>query len=134
MRAGYRRVLLASLGELAGVALGLDRVERSTYAERFADGGFGGTDDDLAGLMGYAMRQAARELEARGWRSATLAAELDRIVNARTRARQAEAHDKRTEAIRLREAGEKVSHIARTLGRTERWVYDVLPENLKRRR
>lgn len=61
-------------------------------------------------------------------------AELHRIVNARTVKRQATSRALRDEAERLRRAGEKIAYIARKLGRSERWVYEVLPKDLKQRR
>lgn len=62
------------------------------------------------------------------------AAELDHITGARSRANAARAAVLRQRLIDLRTAGEKISYIATTLGRTERWVYLNLPENMKPRR
>jgi hypothetical protein len=61
-------------------------------------------------------------------------AERERVFNARTRKRQETAADKRAEAIRRYQAGEPVKTIALDLRRSERWVYGVIPENMKRRR
>lgn len=61
-------------------------------------------------------------------------AEHDRVVNARTRKRQEVAADKRADAIRRYQAGELVKTIAMDLRRSERWVYEVIPADMKRRR
>ena len=63
-----------------------------------------------------------------------LAGELNHITGARSRANAARAAVFRQRLIELRTAGEKISYIAMTLGRSERWVYLNLPENLKSRR
>lgn len=60
--------------------------------------------------------------------------EHDRVVNARTRKRQSTAADKRAEAIRRYLAGDLVKNIAKDLRRSERWVYETIPEDMKRRR
>lgn len=65
---------------------------------------------------------------------ADLRAKVDRMANARTRKRQLTAGEKRAEALSRYAAGEPVKVIAADLRRTERWVYAVIPENMKRRR
>jgi hypothetical protein len=67
-------------------------------------------------------------------RADTAEAKVDRMANARTRKRQEVAADKRSDAIQRYAAGEPVKNIARDLRRSERWVYEVIPENMKRRR
>jgi DNA-binding NarL/FixJ family response regulator len=74
------------------------------------------------------MRAAERE------RHEATAAKLDQIVNARTRKRHEIAVAKRTEAIQRYAAGDTVKNIAADLRRSERWVYEVIPENMKQRR
>ena len=61
-------------------------------------------------------------------------AEHERVVNARTRKRQDGAAEKRAEAIRRYADGDLVKVIAADLRRSERWVYDTIPKDMKRRR
>lgn len=68
-------------------------------------------------------------------RRATVAeAKVDRMANARTRKRQQTSEEKKADAIRRYQAGELVKNIAEDLRRSERWVYETIPENMKRRR
>ena len=61
-------------------------------------------------------------------------AEHERVVNARTRKRQQTAAEKKAEAIRRYQANDLVKNIAADLQRSQRWVYEVIPKEMKRRR
>lgn len=151
MKPENRRHLLVSLAELAGVARGLDRAQRTSMGEQWADVGrppkppgvvyvtsprsiarranadTPWTELELVGAVAYALREAARSLEAAGIRNRELAAKVegDRWAPARRRrseeslalAREAKAY--RDQGMTWREVAHKID---RTEGRAQKMV------------
>lgn len=132
-----RGQIIAGLAYLTGAAMGYDEDARRRLAEEWGNTGpsldnlaliaptqLGGTvdwhwtDRDVAAQAGWAMRQAARALEAAGWRSDDLARRLKSRTAPAANARTEEKVRLAREALQLQRAGKSVDEISKTIGRS----------------
>ena len=110
--------------EWMGQRLAAVKRERDQYRRWF---------DRLAAATAHYIESVQEQSAADADALAGLRDELDRIKNGLTRKRQLEAAALAAEAIRRYEAGELVKNIAKDLGRKPRWVWQVVPDEMKTR-